>query len=93
MPFTLTQEKKKQKYLMAILGLVIVFIIFIVWWGFLKGGKEAPISEEVAVSPSFKKVKIDWELLKNPQLDELQLFEEIPPYEDEIGRENPFMSY
>lgn len=84
---------RKQKYLMAIFGLAIVGIIFVVWWGFLKGeGELTPPAETSAVS-EFKKVKIDWQLLEDPQLAEFSLFEEVLPHEGEIGRDNPFIPY
>jgi len=46
------------------------------------------------IKPSLvKKIEIDFETLKSPDLEELQLFEKTPPYEGEIGRENPFIPY
>jgi len=76
--------------------LVIICIVFVVWQGFLR--KEVRPSEDVgpqasAVSPGFKKVEIDWQLLEDPRIAEFIPFEEVPPYEDEIGRENPFVPY
>lgn len=38
-------------------------------------------------------IKINFEILQNPLLQEFQLFEEIPPLEEEIGRGNPFLFY
>ncbi len=99
MPITITQEKsplfarRKQKYLMAIFGLVIVLIILLLWWGFLREEVQIPISKGTAAYPAFKKPEINWQLLEDPKLQNLSLFEEAPSYEDEIGRENPFVPY
>lgn len=41
-----------------------------------------------------KKIEIDFGILKNPLLNQLQLMEEIKPVEEtEIGRENPFTPF
>ena len=103
MSFAFTQEKspllarKKQKYLMLLLGVLVIGIIFVVWWGFLRGEEEpSPFESLEGVSSIlvFPKVKINWELLDSPQLEGLSIFEEVPPYEgEEMGRENPFMPY
>lgn len=38
-----------------------------------------------------KKVEINFEILDNPFMKELKPFKETPPFEGEIGRENPFL--
>lgn len=43
------------------------------------------------IPPKQKTIEINLEALENPVLQELQLFEEIPPFEGEIGRDNPFL--
>lgn len=92
MAITFVQEKKKQRYLVLILALVIFLILLIAWWSFSRGGETV----HLFVPPSTvtpQKIEIDWQTLNNPQLQELQKFEEIPPPEVEIGRENPFIVY
>ena len=88
MVLTFIEPQKRQKYLIFILIVVIFGIVFLIWNYFL--AKPQP--------PSFKhlpppEIKINFEILKSPILDELQLFEEISPFEEEIGRENPFIPY
>ncbi len=89
MAITFIQERKKQKYLFVIFILLILTIIFIF--------QLKPFAKtELTVSPQAfeaKKVRINLEALKNPAIEELQSFEEIPQFEEEIGRENPFLPY
>lgn len=37
-----------------------------------------------------KKVEVNWAVLKDPQLDQLDPFQEIGAYEGDFGKENPF---
>ena len=88
------KEKNKEKYRIAVLGLLL-FLVFLVllWWGFLRRGSELPPPEETGAPPAFIKKQIDWQLLEDPRLEELVPFKRIPAYEEEIGRENPFIPY
>lgn len=90
MAITFIQEKKRQRYLILILALVIFFILLVVWWGFFR--VEEFRQPEVPVFVP-KKIEIDWQALKSPQLKELETFEKIGEFEEEIGRENPFILY
>jgi len=38
-------------------------------------------------------IKINLDVLESPLLQEFQLFEEILPFEEEVGRDNPFLPY
>lgn len=89
MAIIFTQEKKKQKYLLFALALLLVVILLVIWRG-LSGQKESLPGLSVSV-PSFPEVKISWDALKDPQLEKLQLLEEIIPPEEKIGRKNPFL--
>lgn len=93
MAITFLEKRKRLQYLFPVLGIAILIMIIILWQGFF--AKKAPeiIPSEFPAEPVIKKPKIDFEILKSPQLEELQLFEKIPPYEEEIGRENPFIPY
>ncbi len=90
MAITFLQAKKRQKNLMLILALAILAISLIIWFSFLRN--EAPPSAPTPV-PAQLEIKIDWSTLEDPQLGSLQVFEEVLPFEDEIGRENPFTPY
>lgn len=88
MALTFLQPGKRQRYLFPLLIVVIFGIAFVVWNYFL-AKPEFPSFEPLPPP----EIKINFELLKSPILDELQLFEEISPFEEEIGRENPFVPY
>ena len=91
MAITFLQAKKRQKNLLLILVLVIIAILVIVWQGFLKVGKAPVLPYVTQLTP--REINIDLTTLENPQITELQAFEEILPFEDEIGRTNPFIPY
>lgn len=76
----------KQKYLTWIF--LILVLLLVVWFGrgfFIKPSFPPP------PLPQPKTVEINFEALKNPLLKDLNPFEEIPIFEEEIGRENPFL--
>ena len=84
--FTLGGEK--QKYLTWIF--LILVLLLVVWFSrgfFIKPPPPSP------PPPQPKKVEINFEALKNPLLKDLNPFEEIPIFEEEIGRENPFLPF
>ena len=89
MAITLLQERKKQRNLIFVLLIVIILGIFAVaWQGFiLKPALSPPETSKV------REIKINFEALKSPLLQELQVFEEISHLEEKIGRENPFLPY
>ena len=89
MAIVFTKERKKQRYLILVLVLLIFAILSAVWWGWIR--KEEGISPGALPAYAPPKVEINWGVLKDPQLKELQVFEEISPFEGEAGRENPFV--
>lgn len=89
MAITFIQKKEIQRYLILVFIVILLIITTIIWQGFFK--KEKPPSPEI-FKPA-KKIEINFEVLKNPILEELQLFEVVAPFEEEIGRENPFIPY
>ena len=95
MVITFAKERKRQQYLILILLLVVFGIAAVLWWGFFKEeGVGTPVASPI-LTPL--KVEINWETLKDPQLQELQSFEEITSFEEdggeEVGRKNPFTPY
>ena len=84
------KERKKQRYLIIGFGIMLVVISVILWSGYFK--KEKPITLPVSAVLS-KEIKINFEVLENPFLKELQPFVEISPFVGEKGRENPFAPY
>jgi len=90
MAITFIQEKKKQRYLLVILGAVVLSTLAVIWWSFSGGEMPQPAVPQIVSLPE---VVINFDVLKSPQLEELQAFEEIPAFEDKIGRNNPFTPY
>lgn len=93
MAITIIQEKKKQRYLILVLSLIIFAILFVVWLGFSRSKATPPVSVSPSAIYTFPQVKINWQLLENIRLEPLQPFEEISSFEGEFGRNNPFIPY
>ena len=85
------QRSKIQKYLPHILIGVLLITALIVWLGFLR--KEEISLPEISIFP--QKIEINFEVLENPFLDELESFEKIQLPEGGVktGRSNPFIPY
>lgn len=90
MAITFLQQKRKQQYLTLVFIGAILLILVVVWKGFLSKPETLPPLPEPVKLPE---VKINFEVLQSPFLEELQPFEEIPPFEETAGRENPFIPY
>jgi len=80
------EKKQRQRYLVIALVGIIVLVPVLVWRVFLKPPEAGP--PPIIAQPP--KIEIDYEILKNPDLQELQTLEAIEPFENGIGRENPF---
>jgi len=89
MAITFIKERKRQKFLTLIaLGAVAVaFIIF--WFGYFK--KEKPLPPSTTPIAAYREIQIDLNVLGSPLLKQFQPFEKILPYEDGMGRDNPFL--
>lgn len=90
MAITFLEKRKRLRYLFPILAIIVLITAIVIWRGFFV--KEKPVLPPIEKAPA-KKIEINFETLKNPLLQELQTFEEIPPFEEEVGRENPFIPY
>lgn len=90
MAITFLEKRKRLKSLIPILVIVVLATILIVWRGLFV--EEKPLLPEGILKPT-KKIEIDFQILKSADLEKLQLFEKIPPFEEEVGRENPFIPY
>jgi hypothetical protein len=84
------KQKKIQKTLILVFTAILLIIAFVVWRGFSEEKEEAFL--EKLIVPR-EEVKIDFDFLKRPFLEELQPFSEIEPLGEEVGRENPFVPY
>lgn len=93
MAITIVQERKKQRYLIAALAVIIFIILLVVGKGFL--GKKTAVLQppQAPVIYVLPKTEIDWQVLDDIRAQSLQLFEEIGALEGKFGRENPFVPY
>jgi len=91
MATTLSEERQKRLiYLVIVLIVLVVVALFVFSKNFFV--EELPTSSPIVFK--LKTIVINFDVLKDPFLEELQVFEEIPyPEEMEIGRENPFLPY
>lgn len=92
------QQRKKQKYLIGVVVVFLVLTVYVVYTGFFKKAEEIATTgeNEAAVTTSFQKdIKINFDVFKNPILEQLEPFEEIPPLsgQEVAGRTNPFTPY
>lgn len=90
MPSTLLQKRKIQKYLIMSFIAVLLITTIVLWMGYRKG--EEKTSSEVSVTLK-KEVNINFKVLEDPLLEELESFEKSKPFDGEVGRENPFLPY
>jgi len=104
MAIVFTQQRKKEKILIFVLIGTLLLTAFIIWQGSLN--KEEQYLYESNTALSQEQIKIDFNVLKNPVLKELQSFSEIEPLKESTttvkgkiqtkgakGRENPFLTY
>lgn len=83
------KEKKRLKLLFWIFGILVILAVLLSLNFVFK--EEVPEPKATIKRP--REVKINFEILQDPRLEKLQTFEEILPFEEEIGRENPFLPY
>jgi hypothetical protein len=83
-------EKKRQRLFIVVFILVTLTTIFVLWQFYFKKQKPPLVKKEIPVG---KKIVIDFTVLENPLLKELQIFEEIKPFKETLGRKTPFLPY
>lgn len=91
MAITFPKERKKQQYLIFVF---IGVVLLVGWLIFYKKPRVSLIPPPLAPEPEI--IEIDFGVLQNPILQELEVPEEIPAPEEEgveVGRENPFEPY
>lgn len=93
MAITITQERKKQRYLILALAMMIFTILLVVWWGFFRGEKAVFIPVGPPVIYALPEIKIDWQSLENIRSEIPKPFEEISAFGGKFGRKNPFTPY
>ncbi len=76
---------------MIIFLIVIVLVTIFVWRKNIFKTPSSILPAPEVFQP--KDVEINFEILKNPAVKELQLPEAEVPFDGKMGRENPFVSY
>ena len=94
MPISLLEQKKKNKFLLPVLGGIVLLTLIILFGGFFENRVPQKRDEgEDEAKLHRQSININWELLKNPILEKLEPFEEIAPLPASPGRKNPFLPY
>jgi len=86
------EQRKRQKYLIPIILVVIIATAIILWFGYFRK-EQSPFSPKTPISPTLREIEIDFSVLENPFLTKLQPFIKISPFEGKKGRINPFEPY
>jgi len=84
------KTKKRQRYLLLILALVIIATLVVIWYGFFQKPTVIVVPLSSQKTPQ---IEINLGLLQDTEVEALKLFESISPFSGEIGRENPFITY
>jgi hypothetical protein len=91
MQINFSEKQSRQKYLIIILAILVLIAIFILNKdSIISSFKMKTTFEEVFVP---EKIEINFEVLKNSLIGDLQLPEKEESFEGEVGRENPFTAY
>jgi len=89
---TVFEKEKRQRNLILVLVGVVLITSLVIYFGYFKKEEKPPTEILPPILP--KKIEIDFEVLKKPILEELQIFEKSELAKpEEIGRENPFVPY
>ena len=86
-----TQSQKQKQILLLVIFLIVIFATaIVVWFGVYK--KELPgfAAESLDVVPP-RPVNISFSVFGTQFFKDLVYFEEIQPYDEEVGRDNPFV--
>ncbi len=92
MAITFLEQRKRQQKLLPILAVVLIVTLFIVWWGFLREESASSVFESLVPAVQ-QKVEINFDFLQGLNPDDFYSFEKIPPLEEEVGKENPFIPF
>ena len=90
MAITFIEKRRRLRYLVPVLAIVILIAAIVLWQGFFVEKKPLLLP---SIEVPTKKIEINYEILNHPLLEKLQFFEDISPFEGEFGRENPFLPY
>jgi hypothetical protein len=86
---TIYQREKRQRILIIVFLLVVLTTLLVLYFGREKPLPTIPV-EEIPT----KKVEIDFGVLENPILKELEFYEKVESAKPEnIGKSNPFIEF
>ena len=88
MAITFGVHRKKEKKQAIIIAVLVVVGVLVVMFIMKRQPASLPLEMSNPAGP-----EINWEALYNQRIKDLQPFEEIPVFEGEVGRENPFLPY
>ena len=99
MAITFLKERKRQKYLLWVLLTLLFVALIIILYGFLNKRNHIFLTKKSV--HSLPVIKINFNVLKDPKLQKLHSFKEIPLEKEgengnkkiKIGRENPFIPF
>lgn len=93
MALTLLQRKKMQKGLILIFGAVLFITVTVLWIGFFQGKPASVAEPKVGTKSQSQSIKINFDVLSLPLLQELDIPTE-PMIEPLLkGRDNPFLPF
>lgn len=84
----MNQLPRKTLYLLLVLIGVMALTAFVLWKGFTETTTEPAQMVEIKAEAD-----LDFSLLQSEEVEYLESYEEIPKFEDEMKRDNPFSSY
>ena len=88
MAITFGVHQKKEKKQVIIIAVLVVVGVLVVMFIMKRQPASLPVEMSNPAGP-----EINWEALSDQRIKDLQPFEEIPVFEGEVGRENPFLPY
>ena len=88
MAITFGVHQKKEKKQAIIIDVLVVVGVLVVMFIMKRQPASLPVEMSNPAGP-----EINWEALSDQRIKDLQPFEEIPVFEGEVGRENPFLPY
>lgn len=91
MAISFSEKRNRLKQFSSILAVIIFIAIIVIFVPRIFPKIEPVILPEIEIP--VKKIEIDFHVLRHPLFEELRPFPEIEAFEEEIGRENPFLSY
>lgn len=87
MTITFIPEARKQRYLLMLLGAVLVGALGLVWYKFFR---ETPVFTYQTQPPPPREIQIDFSVFEDPAFRELGAARPAIPFPSEVGKRNPF---